>query len=139
MKSQQRSPVTPRETRILKLNTNAQRGEKSTEKDQKIIFAKPQAPGSLHRINTPSSPHCNCIGRLQVCSICLSRKPHNAPRAGTPGFRPPEVLLRCPIQSTGTHFFGLFDKCDIQYIVLVNVSYWLYPIFFQRLICGLLV
>lgn len=107
VKSQQLSPVTPNETRMLKVTSN----QKANDKNGKIIFAKPQAPiahGSLHRSNTPSSPHCNCAGRPQVCTICLSKKAHNAPRAGTPGFRPPEVLLRSPIQSTGNWCFSLF-------------------------------
>lgn len=103
MKSQQLSPVTPIETKMLKTPAH-QHSQKVTDKNSKIVFAKPQAPsvnGSMHRSNTPSSPICNCAGRPQVCTICLSRKAHNAPRAGTPGFRPPEVLLRSPIQSTG--------------------------------------
>ena len=29
-----------------------------------------------------------------------SRSHQNAPRAGTPGFRAPEVLLKCPLQTT---------------------------------------
>jgi len=103
------SPVTPNESRMLKASNIV---EKSNEKDHKIVFAKPQAPsanGSVHRSSAPLSPHCNCVGRSQVCSICLSRKPHNAPRAGTPGFRPPEVLLRSPLQSTGIIFlFKMF-------------------------------
>nr|4F99_A Chain A, Cell division cycle 7-related protein kinase [Homo sapiens]4F9A_A Chain A, Cell division cycle 7-related protein kinase [Homo sapiens]4F9A_C Chain C, Cell division cycle 7-related protein kinase [Homo sapiens]4F9B_A Chain A, Cell division cycle 7-related protein kinase [Homo sapiens]4F9B_C Chain C, Cell division cycle 7-related protein kinase [Homo sapiens]4F9C_A Chain A, Cell division cycle 7-related protein kinase [Homo sapiens] len=34
------------------------------------------------------------------CSICLSRRQQVAPRAGTPGFRAPEVLTKCPNQTT---------------------------------------
>jgi len=31
----------------------------------------------------------------------MLRKAQAAPRAGTPGFRPPEVLLKYPLQTTG--------------------------------------
>ncbi|XP_053507448.1 cell division cycle 7-related protein kinase isoform X2 [Ictalurus furcatus] len=43
---------------------------------------------------------CNCYMTDRVCNICLSRKQQVAPRAGTPGFRAPEVLTKCPDQGT---------------------------------------
>ncbi|XP_067309230.1 cell division cycle 7-related protein kinase isoform X2 [Pseudorasbora parva] len=43
---------------------------------------------------------CNCFMTDRVCNICLSRKQQVAPRAGTPGFRAPEVLTKCPNQGT---------------------------------------
>uniref|UniRef100_A0A671XR10 non-specific serine/threonine protein kinase n=1 Tax=Sparus aurata TaxID=8175 RepID=A0A671XR10_SPAAU len=43
---------------------------------------------------------CNCYQTDRVCNICLSRKQQVAPRAGTPGFRAPEVLTKCPSQGT---------------------------------------
>ncbi|KAG8436720.1 hypothetical protein GDO86_007708 [Hymenochirus boettgeri] len=43
---------------------------------------------------------CDCYARDQVCNICLARARQVAPRAGTPGFRAPEVLTKCPDQTT---------------------------------------
>ncbi|XP_041658491.1 cell division cycle 7-related protein kinase isoform X3 [Cheilinus undulatus] len=43
---------------------------------------------------------CNCHLTDRVCNICMSRKQQVAPRAGTPGFRAPEVLTKCPNQGT---------------------------------------
>ncbi|XP_062843481.1 cell division cycle 7-related protein kinase [Trichomycterus rosablanca] len=43
---------------------------------------------------------CNCYMTDRICNICLSRKQQVAPRAGTPGFRAPEVLTKCPNQGT---------------------------------------
>ncbi|CAJ1071880.1 cell division cycle 7-related protein kinase isoform X3 [Xyrichtys novacula] len=43
---------------------------------------------------------CNCRLTDRVCNICMSRKQQVAPRAGTPGFRAPEVLTKCPNQGT---------------------------------------
>ncbi|KAM6948758.1 cell division cycle 7-related protein kinase [Aplochiton taeniatus] len=43
---------------------------------------------------------CNCYLTDRVCNICMARKPQVAPRAGTPGFRAPEVLTKCPSQGT---------------------------------------
>ncbi|XP_014905581.1 cell division cycle 7-related protein kinase isoform X1 [Poecilia latipinna] len=43
---------------------------------------------------------CNCYLTDRVCNVCLARKQQVAPRAGTPGFRAPEVLTKCPNQGT---------------------------------------
>ncbi|XP_075471675.1 cell division cycle 7-related protein kinase isoform X2 [Ascaphus truei] len=49
----------------------------------------------------PASLTCDCYATDRVCSVCLSRRQQVAPRAGTPGFRAPEVLTKCPNQTTG--------------------------------------
>nr|BAA19963.1 Cdc7-related kinase [Xenopus laevis] len=43
---------------------------------------------------------CDCYAKDQVCNICLARTRQVAPRAGTPGFRAPEALTKCPHQTT---------------------------------------
>ncbi|CAL1575539.1 unnamed protein product [Knipowitschia caucasica] len=48
----------------------------------------------------PIGATCSCYQTDRVCNICLSRKQQVAPRAGTPGFRAPEVLTKCPNQGT---------------------------------------
>ncbi|XP_073498691.1 cell division cycle 7-related protein kinase isoform X2 [Phyllobates terribilis] len=48
----------------------------------------------------PRSQTCDCYARDQVCMICLARIRQVAPRAGTPGFRAPEVLTKCMNQTT---------------------------------------
>ncbi|XP_072297914.1 cell division cycle 7-related protein kinase isoform X1 [Eucyclogobius newberryi] len=48
----------------------------------------------------PLGATCSCYHTDRVCNICLSRKQQIAPRAGTPGFRAPEVLTKCPNQGT---------------------------------------
>uniref|UniRef100_A0A182RT78 non-specific serine/threonine protein kinase n=1 Tax=Anopheles funestus TaxID=62324 RepID=A0A182RT78_ANOFN len=62
-------------------------------------------------------PTCSCAGRPQVCNLCLVKSEMNAPRAGTPGYRPPEVLLKYPNQTTavdiwaaGVIFLSLLSK-----------------------------
>uniref|UniRef100_A0A2H6NDV1 non-specific serine/threonine protein kinase n=1 Tax=Micrurus carvalhoi TaxID=3147026 RepID=A0A2H6NDV1_9SAUR len=49
---------------------------------------------------TPPHLTCDCYTKDSVCTICLSRRQQVAPRAGTPGFRAPEVLTKCPNQTT---------------------------------------
>jgi hypothetical protein len=48
-------------------------------------------------------PRCPCFKKAQVCELCLRRAKLVAPRAGTPGFRPPEVLLKSMHQTTGKY------------------------------------
>ncbi|XP_022113034.1 cell division cycle 7-related protein kinase [Pieris rapae] len=43
---------------------------------------------------------CACAGLGGVCTGCGRRPTARAPRAGTQGFRPPEVLLKSPLQGT---------------------------------------
>lgn len=54
--------------------------------------------GHTSNVNNKS---CHCYGRSMTCSICLVKKALVASRAGTPGFRPPEVLLKVSNQTTG--------------------------------------
>ncbi|XP_067661829.1 cell division cycle 7-related protein kinase-like [Haliotis asinina] len=49
---------------------------------------------------------CQCFGQPMVCSICVARSNQTAPRAGTPGFRSPEVLMKCPDQSTAVDIWS---------------------------------
>uniref|UniRef100_A0A0K2UH69 non-specific serine/threonine protein kinase n=1 Tax=Lepeophtheirus salmonis TaxID=72036 RepID=A0A0K2UH69_LEPSM len=63
-------------------------------------------------LSTPSTSKvvdvkCKCYGKPKVCSICLSYKPMKAPRAGTPGFRPPEVLLKYEHQTTAVDVWAV--------------------------------
>ncbi|CAH0405664.1 unnamed protein product [Chilo suppressalis] len=44
---------------------------------------------------------CACAGRGAVCAGCARRPGARASRAGTQGFRPPEVLLKVCAQGTG--------------------------------------
>lgn len=44
---------------------------------------------------------CDCLGKPRSCHHCTNLPGQQAPRAGTPGFRPPEVLIKHPQQTTG--------------------------------------
>jgi len=61
--------------------------------------------------------NCKCFGLDQICKICTKRNECMAPRAGTPGFRAPEVLLKhlcqtsaIDIWSVGVIFASLLTK-----------------------------
>ena len=45
------------------------------------------------------SLQCRCYGHATVCSICQKRPKLNVNKAGTPGFRAPEILLKCSSQT----------------------------------------
>lgn len=44
---------------------------------------------------------CHCFGKPKICTICLKEPYQVASRAGTPGFRAPEVLLKHVLQTSG--------------------------------------
>ncbi|XP_073857897.1 cell division cycle 7-related protein kinase isoform X8 [Macaca fascicularis] len=69
---------------------------------KKAISAKVMNSGVMRKTasSCPTSLTCDCYATDKVCSICLSRRQQVAPRAGTPGFRAPEVLTKCPNQTT---------------------------------------
>uniref|UniRef100_F1L3Y1 non-specific serine/threonine protein kinase n=1 Tax=Ascaris suum TaxID=6253 RepID=F1L3Y1_ASCSU len=46
-----------------------------------------------------STMKCNCFAQPRVCSICQRRPLHHVNKAGTPGFRAPEVLLKSTEQT----------------------------------------
>lgn len=61
----------------------------------------PPPPAHSHGGRPPASTcACACAGVGGVCAPCLGRAAARAPRAGTQGFRPPEVLLKSPRQGT---------------------------------------
>eukprot|EP00731_Ephydatia_muelleri_P023763 Em0016g34a len=52
-------------------------------------------------------PQCTLEhGHNEVCDHCMERPNQIAPRAGTPGFRAPEVLFKCPKQSTAVDIWS---------------------------------
>ncbi|XP_021573364.1 cell division cycle 7-related protein kinase isoform X2 [Carlito syrichta] len=69
---------------------------------KKTISTKVINSGVMRKTTSPcpASLTCDCYATDKVCSICLSRRQQVAPRAGTPGFRAPEVLTKCPNQTT---------------------------------------
>ncbi|KAB1275021.1 Cell division cycle 7-related protein kinase [Camelus dromedarius] len=69
---------------------------------KKAVSTKVMSSGEMRKAasSCPASLTCDCYATDRVCSICLSRRQQVAPRAGTPGFRAPEVLTKCPNQTT---------------------------------------
>merc|ERR1712142_64114 len=81
----------------------------------------PKPPGSNKSSNTPTLA-CTCPGQLTVCPACLSLPHLHAPRAGTPGFRPPEVLLKCQTQTTAVDMWAVG-------VILLSILARSYPFF----------
>ncbi|XP_006634867.1 cell division cycle 7-related protein kinase [Lepisosteus oculatus] len=83
------------------------------------------APGAQSRRpagGCPARLTCSCHDTDRVCNMCLSRKPQVAPRAGTPGFRAPEVLTKCPHQGTAIDMWSAG-------VVLLSLLSGRYPFF----------
>lgn len=89
------------------------------------------------RSNSPSSPKynnnnrqtttnggtaCYCYGKPTICNICIVKKEVQASRAGTPGYRPPEVLLKYPNQTTAVDMWAIG-------VIMISILSSCYPFF----------
>ncbi|XP_026061961.1 cell division cycle 7-related protein kinase isoform X3 [Carassius auratus] len=86
---------------------------------------RPKAPIESQKPKPPAvSPSltCSCYMTDRICNICLSRKQQVAPRAGTPGFRAPEVLTKCPNQGTAIDMWSAG-------VILLSLLSGRYPFF----------
>nr|XP_033772272.1 cell division cycle 7-related protein kinase [Geotrypetes seraphini] len=88
--------------RLTKQNKVINVASKKLVTRKKVVSSKTLNNGTAKRAATtfPANLTCECYATDRVCSICLSRRQQVAPRAGTPGFRAPEVLTKCPNQTT---------------------------------------
>jgi len=80
----------------------------------------PRLPGSSGQ--TTPSLSCTCPGQLSVCPSCLALPHLHAARAGTPGFRPPEVLLKCQTQTVAVDMWAVG-------VILLSILSRSYPFF----------
>ena len=88
---------------------------------QQTISTNQQSPAVFQKPSTVR-PSCHCAGKAAICSICANRKKMHAPRAGTPGFRPPEVLCKYPYQTTAVDMWA-------SGIILLCILSGCYPFF----------
>lgn len=65
---------------------------------------------------------CYCYGKNQVCNICLIKREIPASRAGTPGYRPPEVLLKYVDQTTAVDIWAVG-------VIFISILSAVYPFF----------
>eukprot|EP00795_Rhopilema_esculentum_P010399 gene10399-19100_t len=77
------------------------RGDKYSAKNTRLRPESNLRTGVLCKIgHHPGHSHTS------VCSFCCSRSGQNAPRAGTPGFRSPEILMKLPNQTTAVDIWS---------------------------------
>ncbi|EDW52918.1 cell division cycle 7-related protein kinase [Drosophila sechellia] len=65
---------------------------------------------------------CVCFANPSVCLNCLMKKEVHASRAGTPGYRPPEVLLKYPDQTTAVDVWAAG-------VIFLSIMSTVYPFF----------
>ncbi|XP_053952138.1 cell division cycle 7-related protein kinase [Anastrepha ludens] len=73
-------------------------------------------------LSATNGPKCVCYGNPQVCNICLVKKEMHASRAGTPGYRPPEVLLKYADQTTAVDIWAAG-------VIFLSILSSVYPFF----------
>ncbi|XP_072918762.1 cell division cycle 7-related protein kinase isoform X2 [Hemitrygon akajei] len=67
----------------------------------------------------PANLTCDCYTTDKICRVCLSRRQQVAPRAGTPGFRAPEVLMKCPHQTSAIDMWS----AGVVFLSLLSARY----------------
>ncbi|XP_030243360.1 cell division cycle 7-related protein kinase [Drosophila navojoa] len=65
---------------------------------------------------------CCCFANPSVCINCLTKKEVHASRAGTPGYRPPEVLLKYADQTTAVDVWAAG-------VIFLSILSAVYPFF----------
>jgi len=77
----------------------------SSEADDEPLMKKAKMADGSDVINTRRET-CGCFNNFTVCKICLKRKSGKYSRAGTSGFRAPEVLFQCEKQTTAVDIWS---------------------------------
>lgn len=91
-------------------------------KPQQQQQQQPSTGGSGGITNSQSVTMCCCYGKPTVCNICIVKKEVHATRAGTPGYRPPEVLLKYPNQTTAVDMWAIG-------VIMITIMSNCYPFF----------
>lgn len=71
---------------------------------------------SLSNVKKRSEEKCYCFGKPKICSLCSMRPEQTAPRAGTPGYRAPEVLLKHPGQTQAIDIWA----CGVMLLCILS-------------------
>lgn len=115
--SSQQSPASAALSRCVKSTAS---GPEELRKRERVRGSG--EPAATLRGRPSQSGACACAGLGGACATCLSLAQVRAPRAGTQGFRPPEVLLKVPAQTTAVDVWAAG-------VVLISVLSARYPFF----------
>lgn len=91
----------------------------------------PTPPDRKYNLDNRSSGRnikCFCYGRPTVCNVCLVKKEIQATRAGTPGYRPTEVLLKYVNQTTAVDCWAAGTFHPFDFILKMHNFYFLIKI-----------
>lgn len=112
----------------LSQQEHANHQRKQYSRKSKIPSIRPRDTGKMrsNKRSVAELDTCSLEHRQdEVCGVCMSRTHQTAQRAGTPGFRAPEVLLKCPKQTTA------IDIWSAGIIMLCLLS-GCYPLFYAK-------
>lgn len=85
---------------------------------QFLSTVKFHAPPSMQP-SLANVKRCDCYGMPKICTKCWARRSQKAARAGTPGFRPPEVLLKYEHQTTAVDMWA----CGVMMLCILSRTY----------------
>lgn len=108
-------PVSPSRS----YNTNKYKSTTTNKDDDKQT---PNSGSTSVATGTTAAAMCYCYGKPTVCNICIIKKEIQASRAGTPGYRPPEVLLKYPNQTQAVDMWAIG-------VIMISIMSQCYPFF----------
>ncbi|KAK2895494.1 cell division cycle 7-related protein kinase [Channa argus] len=122
--------LAPSTTKQAAIKTELVKLAKTEDPSARRYFSASRGPLPVRTQSSSQKPQrsvqrgltCNCYLTDRVCNICISRKQQVAPRAGTPGFRAPEVLTKCPNQGTAIDMWSAG-------VILLSLLSGRYPFF----------
>ncbi|RWS30645.1 cell division cycle 7-related protein kinase-like isoform X1 [Leptotrombidium deliense] len=109
-------PETPPRSVVKTLNVESSANVKMNDNS---INRTPKSRPKNYQKSTKPSEQCYCHGKPQYCKRCCERGELQAPRAGTPGFRAPEVLLKYLHQTTAIDMWSV----GVIYASLLSTRY----------------
>lgn len=123
-------PPAPSTTKQSAIKTELEKPVNTDDPGSRRFSSASRVPATVRSQSVSQKPQrtlqqgltCNCYLTDRVCNICMSRKQQVAPRAGTPGFRAPEVLTKCPNQGTAIDMWSAG-------VILLSLLSGRYPFF----------
>ncbi|KAF0047157.1 hypothetical protein F2P81_000790 [Scophthalmus maximus] len=123
-------PPAPSTTKQSAIKTELEKPVNTDDPGSRRFSSASRVPAAVRSQSVSQKPQrtlqqgltCNCYLTDRVCNICMSRKQQVAPRAGTPGFRAPEVLTKCPNQGTAIDMWSAG-------VILLSLLSGRYPFF----------
>uniref|UniRef100_A0A0B6Z043 non-specific serine/threonine protein kinase n=1 Tax=Arion vulgaris TaxID=1028688 RepID=A0A0B6Z043_9EUPU len=99
-----RIPLSPSKKNMHKTNSANMQGAQNSGAGKSKKLSSSSSSSKL--LASDKNGLCDCFSKPMICSLCAARNNQMAPRAGTAGFRSPEMLMKSPDQTTAVDIWA---------------------------------